>query len=218
MSNYRLADLCSSAGGASKGYHDAGFTVVGIDIEPQPNYPYEFIQANVLTLSLEFLRSFDAIHASPPCQRYSQMSLCNPHLRDSYPDLIEPMRKLLIAVGVPFVIENVPHAPLINPTILCGSHFGLTTYWPEIGQKVGLQRHRGFEAHGFILPDPGKHDHSLRSVSVCGGGIKHFSTSRGGTKIARELMGINWTTRLELNEAIPPVYAEYVGSHIRKVL
>lgn len=217
-----LLDLFCCAGGASKGYVDAGFKVVGIDIDPQPNYPFEFYQADAIAfldvMIKDGFRGIDAIHASPPCQRWSQMSNCNPGLKERYPDLIAPVRERLLVMGLPFVIENVEGAPLENPVILCGSQFGLTTFWTEVDKLVALQRHRGFECHGFTVPDPGPHDHTLRSVSVAGGGVKHFSTSKGGTRVSRDLMGIDWTNKAELNEAIPPPYTTYIGSYIMQAL
>jgi len=133
----RLLDLFCGAGGAAKGYHDAGFKVTGIDINPQPNYPFDFIQADAMEIGLRFLnpgpfwRPFDAVHASPPCQSYSALS---PLTTKEHPRLVEPVRGMLIESGLPYVIENVVGAPLINPIQLCGSSFGL-----------GVWRHRIFE-------------------------------------------------------------------------
>jgi DNA (cytosine-5)-methyltransferase 1 len=211
----RLLDLFCGAGGAAAGYAKAGFEVIGVDIAPMPRYPYEFIQADALEVPQALnLDSFDVIHASPPCQRYSIMSNCIPGLSAEYPDLIGSVRSLLLTAGLPFVIENVTGSPLDDPIILCGSQFDRTAFWPEIGMTVALRRHRGFECHGFRPPDAGPHDHSLRSVSVVGGGAKHFATSKGGTKVARDLMGIDWMTKSELNEAIPPAYTNYIGRYL----
>src|SRR5450631_1407574 len=102
------------------GYHRAGFDVVGVDINPQPHYPFEFHQADALTYPLN---GFDAIHASPPCQAHSKMGTRHPDR--TYPDLIPATRDRLVATGVPYIIENVEGAPLLNPTMLCGSSFGL---------------------------------------------------------------------------------------------
>ena len=149
------------------GYYRAGFEVVGVDIDPQPNYPFEFYQADALTFPLE---GFDAVHASPPCQRYSMAMQCNPGSAEKYPDLIGLTRDLCLAAELPFVIENVPGSPLVNPVTLCGSHFGLATIWPTNGRPVALRRHREFEAHGFVITDPGPHDHSVSALSVVGNG------------------------------------------------
>jgi DNA (cytosine-5)-methyltransferase 1 len=141
----RILDLFCGAGGAGMGYHRAGFDVVGVDLAPQPHYPFEFSQSDALawldyplTLGLRF----DAIHASPPCQAYSAMSACRPGLADQYPDLVAPTRELLEATGLPYVIENVPRAPLRDPVTLCGHMFGLPLY-----------RHRLFEAN-FPIDQP----------------------------------------------------------------
>src|SRR5579859_1295924 len=142
----RILDLFCGAGGAAKGYRDAGFEVVGVDINRQPNYPYEFHQADALVLldrlldggyipgSGWFLEDFDAIHASPVCKRWTAYNRRPGHVGE-YPDLINPTRERLRESGVPRVIENVPWAPLQSPVILCGSAF-----------RLDVQRHRGFES------------------------------------------------------------------------
>ena len=219
----RLLDLFCGAGGASVGYHRAGFEVVGVDISPQPNYPYEFIQAD----ALEYLRAwiddsawdyepFDAIHASPPCQRYSQMSKCRPGLANDYHDLIGPTRDLLERlaydhrswdnpIGLPCVIENVPGAPMRADVTLCGQMFGLPLY-----------RHRLFKSNVRLFEPP--HPEHVIPASKAGhwvpGTIMSVSGHVAPIKLAREAMGIDWTTREELAEAIPPAYTEYVGAWI----
>jgi DNA (cytosine-5)-methyltransferase 1 len=134
----RILDLFCGAGGASAGYARAGFDVVGVDLNPQPRYPFEFHQADALTFPLD---GFDAIHASPPCQAYSTMRRGLWKDRE-HPDLIAPIRDRLIGADVPYVIENVEGARrlLVNPVLLCGTMFGL-------GTKEGnqLRRHRYFE-------------------------------------------------------------------------
>lgn len=136
----RLLDLFCGAGGCSKGYADAGFYVVGVDVEPQPNYPFRFIQAD----ALEFLREgrwqgFDVIHASPPCQRYSAAAEIH-DTSERHPDLIDPTRALLRATGLPWVMENVERAPLETTLRLCGSMF-----------ELGVLRHRLFESNVLML-------------------------------------------------------------------
>ena len=159
----KALDLFCKAGGASKGLADAGFDVTGVDIEPQKRYPYEFIQADVITLTLDFLQSFDFIWASPPCQRYSTMTKRWGKQND-HPDLVEPTRRLLKESGVPFVIENVVGAPLIDPVTLCGSMFNLQT---KFGSQ--LRRHRLFEASFSIKQLKCKHNKSS-VIGVYGGG------------------------------------------------
>ena len=115
----RLLDLFCGAGGAGMGYHRAGFEVVGVDIKPQPRYPFEFHQADALTFVAEYGDRFDAVHASPPCQRFSDLAKRNGNA-DEWPDLIEPLRPILRMIGRPYVIENVEGAPLRDPAMLCG--------------------------------------------------------------------------------------------------
>ena len=197
----RLLDLFCCAGGASVGYHRAGYEVVGVDIKPQPNYPFEFHRADAMGFDL---CGFDAYAASPPCQRF-----CALNTREDlsgYPDLVDPVRRRLMNTGKPFVIENVPGAPLRHDLILCGSMFGLRSY-----------RHRYFECN-FPVSQPDHPKHSVRvnrrgenrRVHWDNGG---FITVTGdvGVYCGPEAMGIDWMTGAEMSEAIPPDYAEYVG-------
>ncbi|HXC42398.1 MAG TPA: DNA cytosine methyltransferase [Candidatus Dormibacteraeota bacterium] len=147
MSKPRLLDLFCCAGGASVGYDRAGFKVVGVDIAPQPNYPFEFIQADAMSLDSKFLASFDAIHASPPCQSYSDLAKRNGN-GHKWPRLIEPVRRILIRSGLPYVIENVDGSPLLHPVVLCGTMF----------PKLRVLRHRLFEAN-FVMLAPPHHRH-----------------------------------------------------------
>lgn len=195
------------------GYHRAGFEVVGVDINPQPNYPFEFIQADALTLDSGFLRSFDAIHASPPCQSYSDLAKRNRngHL---WPRLVEPVRKMLQSTGLPYIIENVEGAPLKDPVVLCGTMF----------PPLRVIRHRLFESNiPLHVPEHGKHplvfthdkrkrhygklDQNTSFVQVTGGGNCSIAN-------ARDAMGIDWMTKAELNESIPPRYTEYLGTQL----
>ena len=207
----RLLDLFCCAGGAAAGYYKAGFDVLGVDIEPQPNYPFRFIQADALSMDRQFLRTFDVIHASPPCQAYSDLAARNGNA-DEWPKLIEPVRELLVDTGQPYIIENVCGAPLRNFVVLCGTMF------PELR----VLRHRLFEANFTITTPPhgrhpkvhtldkrkshyGKTDEWKDYVQVTGGGNSSVAA-------ARDAMGIDWMNKRELNESIPPVYAEYIGS------
>lgn len=195
----RLLDLFCGAGGAAMGYHRAGFEVVGVDIIPQPRYPFEFHQADAMTYPLE---GFDAIHASPPCQAYSAMSRCRPGLAAAYPDLVASTRGRLQRAGVPWVIENVPGAPLEAPTLLCGQMFGLPLY-----------RHRLFEAN-WPLPlilHPAHAIPTSRAGHWEPGTIINVAGNTSPIALAREAMGIDWMRRAELAEAIPPAYTEWVG-------
>lgn len=201
----RLLDLFCGAGGAAMGYHRAGFTsIVGVDIKPQPNYPFDFIQADAMgPWDTEKLGLFDAIHASPPCQRYTKAKKLQ---GNDHPDLVGPVRDLLDEIGLPYVIENVVGAPLRNPMLLCGTMFGLMTY-----------RHRLFEAN-WPLPFPLHHPHGKRQVKMGrpveeGDYIQivgHFS----GAEYARKAMETPWMTKDEMAEAIPPAYTEFIGKHL----
>lgn len=211
MSKPRLLDLFAGAGGAARGYQRAGFYVVGVDIEPQPNYAGdEFVQDDALRLMSMYPwwdePPFDAIHASPPCQAY-----CNLGRGDEHPRLIEPLRPLLEATGLPYVIENVVGAPLHNPIMLCGSSFGL-----------GVRRHRLFESNYPLMALPCAHGQQARKYRVYQRGRWYLSPvahvwGTGGGK-AREqwgdAMGIDWMTDRELAEAIPPAFTELIGNQL----
>ncbi len=218
MPEHLLLDLFCGAGGASAGYARAGFRVIGVDIAPQPNYPFEFHQWDALRVLAMAVDQgpdvgFDAIHASPPCQRFSQMSRCRPGLAEEYPDLIAPVRDLLRATGLPYVIENVTGAPLENPVQICGTGLGLK-----------VQRHRLFESnvalwgvscqHGENDWNPA-YGHSTgrkrRRVPVVG-------EWRIKKDLQDEAMGIDWMTLPELSEAIPPAYTEHVGRLLLEAL
>jgi DNA (cytosine-5)-methyltransferase 1 len=206
-----LLDLFCGAGGAAMGYYRAGFDVVGVDINPQRNYPFEFKQADALHFAAHpDVFEFDAIHASPPCQRWSDLAKRNGNA-DDWPDLIGPTRDLLVDLGLPYVIENVEGAPLIDPITLCGVSF------PELR----VIRHRLFEsnvplvapehkAHPLVFTHDkrkahyGKLDQDTAYVQVTGGGNCTVANKR-------DAMGVAWMTGAEANEAIPPAYTEFIG-------
>lgn len=190
------------------GYHRAGFEVVGVDINPQPNYPFEFHQADAMSLMVDvsnWADGFDAIHASPPCQAYS---ITKSLRKRTHPDLVAPTRDALRATGLPYVIENVPGAPLLNPLVLCGSMFeGLRVY-----------RHRLFECeppiywpphacnHSFPMPASKGQYHTLDKQSFITAVGHNFQAASG-----RIAMQIDWMTRDEMAQAIPPAYTEWLG-------
>jgi DNA (cytosine-5)-methyltransferase 1 len=210
----RLLDLFCCAGGASYGYYRAGFEIVGVDISPQPNYPFKFVQADAFALDLEFLSSFDVIHASPPCQSYSDLARRNRN-GHMWPRLVEPVRELLQASGLPYVIENVEGAPLLDPVVLCGTMF----------PKLRVIRHRLFESNiPLSAPKHQRHplvfthdkrklhygtlDQNTSFVQVTGGGNCSVAN-------AKDAMGIDWMTKAELNESIPPAYSNHLGRQIK---
>ncbi len=201
------------------GYSCAGFEVVGVDIKPQPHYPFEFHRADALEYPLD---GFDVIHASPPCQAYSVLRRANPDAE--YPDLIVPTRARLVASGLPWVMENVPGAPLSHLLVLCGSMFGLGA-----GERQ-LRRHRWFETTVAMFSPPCYHQGE--AIGVYGGGPvgrytfengakKDYYNRRGGYQgtVAekQEAMDIDWMSAPEMNQAIPPAYTEYIGSRLREV-
>jgi DNA (cytosine-5)-methyltransferase 1 len=210
MSKPRLLDLFCGAGGCSVGYHRAGFEVIGVDHKPQKNYPFEFHQADAMSYPLD---GFDIIHASPPCQRYSVVSNIyngKPYQKE-HPDLVNATRERLRATGLPYVIENVPNSPLVNYLMLCGTMFkGLRVY-----------RHRHFETwpmvmlppmccnHKFKMAPSRSNYHTLEKYEfiTCVG--HNFSVKSG-----RIAMGIDWMTRNEIAQAIPPAYTEYIGRQL----
>lgn len=219
MRKPRLADLFCSEGGAGKGYADAGFEVVGFDIDPQPRYPFEFHQLDVLTLDPfdDLFANFDVVHASPPCQRWSDLAKRNANA-DDWPDLIEPTRDLLKRSGLPFVIENVEGAPLHDPVMLCGTMFDETsvirhrlfeTNWPLVAPPHG--RHPLVFTHDKRKAHYGKLDQDTSYVQVTGGGNATLANKR-------RAMGMPWASGRGCNEAIPPAYAKWIGDQLMEEL
>ena len=197
----KLLDLFSGAGGAAMGYHAAGFEVVGVDIEDQPNYPFKFIKYDALDWLDGWGCEYDVIHASPPCQCFSMMQNIHKN-QHKHPDLIEPTRKLLKASGKPYVIENVVGAPLRIDLLLCGTMFGLP-----------IARHRIFESNVPmpLLTMTCKHENLYDPW--------HGEGSRGQREKLSKAMDIDWfMTRPEVREAIPPAYTKYIGDIITKAL
>jgi DNA (cytosine-5)-methyltransferase 1 len=221
----RLLDLFCGAGGAAVGYARAGFDVVGVDVKPQPRYPFEFFESD----ALEYLRAFiettydhgsreiEAIHASPPCQAYSVAN--NIHGATHHPELISATRELLEGTGLPWVIENVEgaRAYMREPYTLCGRSLGL-----------GVKRHRLFETNFPLMVPPCHSKHAGDWVSVFGhtvlerghvigkakGGGNRIKHRHLGVERGRVAMGIDWMTREELSEAIPPAMTELVGHQL----
>lgn len=211
----QLLDLFCKAGGCSVGYQRAGFDVVGVDIEPQKNYPFRFIQADALNLPFD-ITEFDVIHASPPCQAYSVLAAMHPDRH--YPDLVGATRKLLQASGRPFVIENVETAPLeaepglfgLHGILLCGTAFGLGARGME------LRRHRLFESNVLLSAPPCRH--RLKTIGVYGHGGHTGKHRMAYRKEASEALGIDWMNRDEMCQAIPPAYTEFIGVQLLKYI
>lgn len=204
----RLLDLFSGAGGAAKGYHDAGFDdITGVDNRPMPHYPYRFILGDALDYCCEHGAEYDVIHASPPCQYHTVLRAI--HRRD-YLDLIPATRESLQKTGLPYVIENVMGAPLVNAIVLCGTMFGLRLF-----------RHRQFESNILVL-QPDHQVHTMKAPrtscrpedgevwSIYG----HFTAVRE----AMAAMGTPWMNQKEGAQAIPPAYTEWIGKQIIEAL
>jgi DNA (cytosine-5)-methyltransferase 1 len=205
----KLLDLFCGGGGASMGYHRAGFDVTGIDLKHGKRYPFNYIKGDVRDyLNKEFLADFDVIAASPPCQTHSSTK----HLRNaqgrttSKIDMIEEVRNALVASGKRYVIENVPNAPLINPIQVCGSAFGLK-----------VRRHRLFESNVKLLGTNCHHKQQGKPVGVYGSMRDEIPNGGHTAKTmteANEAMGIDWLIWGELKEAIPPTYTHFIGQQL----
>jgi DNA (cytosine-5)-methyltransferase 1 len=204
MTRPRLLDLFCGAGGAAMGYHRAGFDVVGVDIEPQPRYPFEFHQADAMTWPLD---GYDAIHASPPCQDHSTTASLHGR-RHGTGWMLAGTRERLQQQAAAWVIENVPGAPMRSDYRLCGCLFGLP----------GLRRDRWFETswHGFELRAPCSHQGAAVTVAGHGSDGRFYRDGRTPQTQAQRAaaMGIDWMTQAELAQAIPPAYTEHIGRQL----
>ena len=213
MSKPLILDLFCGAGGAAMGYHRAGFDVIGVDIKPQPHYPFRFHQADWVSVAPEQYQEFDAIHASPPCQGYSNL-----RRKIEHPRLIAPVREALQRTGLPYIIENIEDArrELVNPVRMCGATFDLN-----------VRRHRWFECSFPVVVPPCQHDgREIRAYYGKKGWLawtpgaaavqKHGRKPilRGTVEQAPKDMGIDWMTWDELREAIPPAYTQFIGGQL----
>lgn len=206
MSRPRLLDLFCGAGGAGMGYHRAGFDVIGVDINPQPHYPFEFVQRDVFSFNWTTFFTVDAIHASPPCQDHSSLGPTTKRTHGTGWMLAETRRRLIEDAGLPWVIENVPGSPMRPDYRLCGCMFDLP----------GLRRERWFETswQGFDLRSPCHH--VGRAVTVAGhgaqGGWEYVDGIAPTQEDRKRAMGIEWMNRDELAQAIPPAFTEVIGA------
>lgn len=210
---YRLLDLFCSAGGGAAGYAQAGFEVVGVDIEPQPRYPFEFVQADAMTFPLD---GFDAIHASPPCQDHS--ALRSTHDAHGTGWMLLATVERLRASGVPWVIENVPGAKMNTGLILCGTQFDLKTISKEKGE-VWLRRHRLFQSSHLLWSPPRRCTCASRKIiGVYGNGDGGGRGWKGSHADRKAVMGIDWMNRNELSQSIPPAYTRFIGLQLLDAL
>ncbi|MBB4885005.1 DNA cytosine methyltransferase [Streptomyces netropsis] len=205
----RVLDACCGAGGAAVGYHRAGFDVLGVDIAPQPNYPFPFVQADAVEFVREHGADFDFIHSSWPCQHHSTLTKGTNKGRE-YPDLIPAGRAAMESTGRPWAIENVMPAPIRRDVVLCGEMFGL-----------GVTRHRKFETSGWSFTPPVHLPHRGRTRGYRHGryydGPYYPVYGDGGGKGTvpewQAAMGIDWTdVRKEIAEAIPPAYTHWIAT------
>lgn len=197
-----IADLFCKAGGCGKGYADAGFEVVGVDIEPQPHYPFKFYQMDAIEFIRKHWMEFDAFHASPPCQEYTKSARQWRKEGREYPDLVGITREELVKTGRPYIIENVPGSPLINPITLNGSVFGLLVHRPRLFET-------NFPIKQPYIPKtkkPVKMGRPVKEGDIIQP-VGHFS----GVAYARKQMQIDWMNVFELAQAIPPAYTKYIG-------
>ena len=210
----RVLDLFCCQGGAATGYASLGAEVVGVDTDPQPRYPFTFVQGDALEYLTSHGHEFDMIHASPPCQRYSRITPDDK--RHTHPDLIAPTRAALQAVGVPWVIENVEgaRAHLVDPVKVCGSALGL-----------GVRRHRLFESNVPLVGTQCAHKAQGTPVGVYGAGPykreylrpdgqRRGDKARSEAHASEALGGVGWMNWRGMAECIPPAYARFIGSQI----
>ena len=222
----RLLDLFCGAGGAAMGYHRAGFEVVGVDLKPQPESPFEFHQEDAIEYIVQLGFTFDAVHASPPCQAYTSMRHMGKTAGDGAPDLVDVTRNALSMNYRPWIMENVAGSPLLNPLILCGTSFDLGV--DRDGEWQPLRRHRLFESNMFLMGLPCKHpsgpgvgkslavygDHPQRTLND-----KTYRVNRAHSiEEARVAMDIDWMGWRTITQAIPPAYTEWLGRQLIRAM
>lgn len=201
MSRPELLDLYSCAGGAGYGYDNAGFKVTGIDINPMPHYPFDFIQADALEVLRDhaFLSRFAAIHASPTCQTFARVTAWRGS-RDNHPDLLTPTLALLAEVSIPWVVENVPEAGLRPDFRLCGTQFGLN-----------IRRHRDFQCGNWA-------PFELMPGCQCYRNPSLLPFEHKGERAFADALGVPWMSAKEARQAVPPAYTEHIGNRLMEHL
>lgn len=218
----RLLDLFCGEGGAGMGYARAGFDVVGVDCRPQPRYPFRFVQGDALAFLEAHGHEFDAIHASPPCQRYSILGNLTGSA-ERHPDLVGPVRALLRRIGRPWIMENVPGAPLQNAVMLCGEYFGLRVYRHRLFESSVVllvpphERHRGGSIKADDILAPNRRGRS-RINPANPGGMRCLVGHFGDVEDARAAIGMPWASQRGISQAIPPAYTEFLGAQLLAVV
>jgi DNA (cytosine-5)-methyltransferase 1 len=213
-----VLDLFSGEGGAGTGYAKAGYEVIGIDNDPVAlyRYPGESYCLDWHDGLEKFADQAALIHASPPCQRYSVLTPAD--ARGNHPDLVSEVRRALQETRKPYLIENVPGAPLVRPVALCGCMFDLTV--EHHGKMFALYRKRLFEAGGWRLPGLRCGTHDLPFIPVCHDDTRAFRELNPGVKLTgdvkREVMGCPWMSDEGVTEAIPPAFTSYIGRRFRQ--
>lgn len=193
----RLLDLFSCAGGAARGYQQAGFHVTGIDINEQPRYAGDvFVQGDALEYLAAHGHEYDAIHGSPPCQHYANVTKWRGSA-DNHPDMLDTTRQMFMASGLPWVIENVPEAPIRSDYLLCGSMFGLP-----------VRRHRAFETSW----------RAYELHQLCQHSPDDLAFMHKGERAYADALGCGWMSAREGRQAIPPAYTRHVGEALMRVL
>lgn len=215
----RLLDLFCGAGGAAKGYADAGFTdIVGVDLDPQPNYPYKFIQMDAFSFLNEYdISAFDLVHASPPCQKYSFGASIYRLRGYEYDDFLEGTIDVLDALNVDYVVENVPHSPMESTLKLCGCMFDLNVIRLRLFKTTFDVHQPEHKEHKPPIMRPSRRnpDKLIKVSQYCS--VAGHGGHGNSHKLSdwQEAMGIDWMTRTELTQAIPPAYTAYIGSYYR---
>lgn len=205
----RLLDLYCGEGGAAMGYFQAGFTeIVGVDTKKQKRYPFTFVQSDALDYLEKHGMEFDLIHTSPPCQRYSRFT---PNaMKGNHPDLIAATREMLMRVGLPFVIENVPGARhlLHSPIYICGSMVGLPIW-----------RHRYFEIYPPVPLTTPECDHNFKPVLITDHGGPNANgpgrpRKRTPVAVKREAAQVDWVSSEGISDILPPAYTRFIGQYL----
>ena len=224
MAAMRLLDLFCGEGGAGAGYAEAGFEVVGVDIARRTatRYPYRHHRADALEYAAAHGAEYDAIHASPPCKVHTALAVLNPDDLGSmlfpmatHTDLVAATREVLVSIGRPWIIENVPGAPLVDPVLLCGYMFDLEAEC-EDGLRRHLRRHRLFESN-VPLTAPPHPPHRGKTIGVYGHGARRWSPTgayQGNVAEAKQALGIPWMSRDGLSQSIPPAYTAHLGRQL----